>query len=290
MAAAATRTGVNSIWILPSAMTFVAFYKNIFEFGNFVVALCRTWLDFCRELWSRLFALAPDGAAPGMSAASSDMLTLWVTCSLAVWLFPMLTRDQSGQPKTTVAALTDFLPLPALGIRLLAFVLIGFSALVIALPFAAPPAPGDASLVDVLQESQVIGAGGFGAWLAQEGVWVAFAMLGVAIAVLTYVFFVVGPRLAAAVLSEAEKRDLIILAAVLWFASAAFLVASLVLPAGGALITREDAMVLSLTALIGLVAWRSALPFVQLAGLIVAIFTIDAVYRFVLDVWTSVQG
>lgn len=289
MAAAATRAGVNSIWILPSAMTFVAFYKNIFEFGNFVVVLCRTWLDFCRELWSRVFALAPAGATAAVDTASSDMLTLWVTSSLAIWLFPMLTRDATGQPKTTVAALADFLPLPILGVRLVAFVLIGLSALIIALPFAAPPAAGEASLIDVLQSSQVIEAGGFGAWLAQEGVWAAALMVAGAIALLSFVFFVLGPQLAAAELSDAEKRDLIVIGAVFWLISAALLIGGLVAPAGSP-IGREDAMVLSLVALIGLVAWRSALPFVQLAGLIVAIFTIDAVYRFVLDVWSSVQG
>jgi hypothetical protein len=289
MAAAAARTGVNSIWILPSAMTFVAFYKNIFEFGNFVVDLCRTWLDFCRAFWAALFDLAPGGAAVSVDTAAGDMLTLWVTSSLAVWLFPMLTRDGSGQPKTTVAALSDFIPLPALGVRLVAFVLIGLSALIIALPFAAP-APGEESLVQVLRGSGVISAGGFGDWLAFDGAWVASAMVGAAIAMLSYVFFVLGPRLAAATLTDAEKRDLFVVAAVLWLVSAGLLIAALVLPTQGAQLTRPDAMVLSLTALIGLVAWRSALPFVQLAGLIAAIFTIDAVYRFLLDVWLSVQG
>lgn len=284
MAAATARTGVNSIWLLPSAMTLVAFYKNIFEFGNLVVELCRTWLDFCRAFWTHLFALAP-GASGGVDTVGSDMLTLWVTSSVAIWLFPLLTRDDTGNPKTAVAALGDLLPLPPFITRLIAFVLIGVSALVIATPFAIPPAQGGPSLIDALQGSQVIEAGGLGAWLSSEGVWAAFGFVGAGVAMLSYVFFVIGPKLAGAQLSDAEKRDLMIISAILWFVSLALLICGLTMADG--VLAREDFMVLSLIVLIGLVAWRSALPFVQLAVLIVAIFTIDVVYRFLLEVWTS---
>ncbi|HVY86293.1 MAG TPA: hypothetical protein VG943_14255 [Caulobacterales bacterium] len=290
MASGRAQATVNPLWLFPSAMTFVAFYQSIFEFGHLIVDLCGVWLAFCRELWARLFALAP-GAHLQADGAVRDLLTLWVTASFALWLFPLTTPRNDGRVTTTVAAIAQTFKLPRPVARLAAFVLIALSILVVGMPFAATSAPDQPPLLVALQGSQLISGGSLSAWLAGEGVWFSILLTALGGAFLSIEFFVIGPKLEDAPLSPTEQRDLFVIAIVLWIASAAFVAAALIMPPSGfGPLTKPDAMVLALLALIGLIAWRSALPFVQLALLIGAVFALDGVYQFLSSVWASVHG
>lgn len=278
----------HPLWLLPSAMTFVGFYKGIFDFGHFFVRLCSAWLDFCREIWLRLFAATP-GMSGALDPAVTDLLTLWVCASLALWVFPLLTPQRDGRVLTTVSALHTYLHIPPGVARALAFVLIGVSVVVVGLPFTAPN-PDGASLGEAVQGSTLVTGGAASSWLSGAGAWFSALLVGVAGALLCFVFFVLGPKLEAP-LSAAERRDLLIIAIALSVVSAGFVVAAIVMPASGmGPLTKPDAMALALLALIGLVAWRSALPFVQLSVLVGAVFVLDAGYRFFADVWSSVGG
>lgn len=287
MAEAVAQRRSNPVWLLPSAMTFVAFYKDLLEFGQLLADICRDWLDLCRVLWERLFAAVSPSLAQDVAGPSADMLTLWVTSSLAIWLFPLIAGQRGGQIKTTVEALVE-LRLPPFLARLVAFVLIGVSSAVIAAPFTLPPAGAEQdTLARALQSGQVLAP-------QDESPLAAWALIGAGIAALSYIFFFIGPRLAAAELSAREKFESALISILFWIVSAALLAAALISPNGVALfggeIMQADIMVASLVALIGLVSWRSALPFVQLALLIAVVLTADAALRFLLDIWASARS
>lgn len=295
--AADAKSQANPIWLLPSAMTLMAFYKDIVEFGQMLAAVCRGWMVFFRELWSRIFSMAPPGAVPRMDPAMGDMLTLWVTSSIAIWAFPLIAGQRDGRVKTTVEALEESFGLPANVARGLAFTLIALAVLGMAAPLGLAASPDDQQTVArSLQASTLISPGGreFRDWFANDGAWLAWSLVGLGGALLTFVFFVIGPILSAAILSKREKLELTAIGISMWVLSGGLLAAALFVPASGIPVhglqhVHADLAVLSLLTLIGLVAWRSALPFVQLALLILAVLTLDAAVRFGLDVWSSTQ-
>jgi hypothetical protein len=289
MAAEAQKRNVHPLWLWPSAMTFIAFYEKVFKFGGLVVEVCRVWLDFSRTFWERLFALSPSVSVP-QDPALYDMLTLWVTASFAIWFFPLLTPASDGRVKTTVDALGETLRLPPPAARGLGFIVIALAILVVAAPFGAFDSSPERTLVETLQQSAIVSGGGLADWLSGGGLWFAVVLAAFGAAALSYVYFVIGPRLAAAELSDEEKRDLIVIAAALWLTSAALLAAAVFLPAGLFGLGRLDLMVLSLLSLVGLVAWRSALPFVQLAVLIVAAVAVNEALEFLIGVWRATNG
>jgi hypothetical protein len=274
------------LWLLPAAISFVGFFDKIFSFGNALADLCRQWLGFMRNLWAALFG-AMDGAVPvSLDTMSADLLTLWVTSSIAVWLLPIATRTPDGRLMTTVDAVGGLLRAPTVFARPIALVLIVLAIVTMLAPFGAFSSEQGSLFPGLADQSAIIGASGFGEWLSGQGVWAAAVLVLLAGVLYAYNFFAIGPRLANAVLSPAERRDLLIVAIVLWLVSALLLVLSLLVPTGAtaAGFSKADVMVLSLLTLVGLVAWRTALPFVQLVVLAGAIFAIDAVYGFIMSV------
>lgn len=281
------RGSVSSVlWMLPTAITFTKFYREVFEFGHDVVELCERLTGFARAAWHRGFTLVPHWVPITVDDRTMDLLTLWVTSSFIVLALPRLTGEKSALPRTTISAVQDTLKLSELPAQLIASVLIAISAFVIAAPFEAALA--------TLHASSVLSPGGAAVrqWLGGRGIWLTFVVMGLALCAVGYVYFVHNPKLAKLTPSAQEKREFTAVSALLWLLSAAFLILALFVPLqgwhlGALVFLKDDSMVLSLLALAGLITWRSALPFVQLACLIVAIFFIDGAYKLALDAWAA---
>lgn len=277
----------NPVWLAPTAITVVAFYQKLIEVGQIIGAVTDRWMDVARSFWRNALEIAVGPAMVTVDESTGDMLTLWVVASLAIWLLPFATPEKKGaRIKTTVAIIKETLPIPGALARVLAFPIIALSALVVVAPFAF----GDGSLLSTVRQSGMLAPEGsvVGDWLAGSGVWFAYVLAICGGALLSYEFFVIGPKLERVAITSAESRDLILIAVVLWAISAGCIVVSVLAPMDGLAffggqLTKADAMVGALIALIGLVAWRSALPLVQLAALVVAVLAIDGAYDFVTE-------
>src|SRR5689334_10265843 len=207
------KQATTPLWLLPAAVSFVGFFNNIFQFGSAVARLCSEWLVFTRNLWSRLFDLFGGLAPVSISDVSADLLTLWATSSFAVWLLPMVTRSPDGQLMTTVDAVGGLFRAPPVFARPIALVLIVLAMAAVLAPFGAfPEVNTDSRLLPELGQSGIVQVFGLGDWLAGQGVWVAAALVALAGVLYAYNFFVIGPKLANAILSAAERRDLFIIA------------------------------------------------------------------------------
>lgn len=282
---------MSAFWLLPAAMTFVGVCKEALSFGSSVSALCFEGLKFARAFWLMVFPSLGDLATGSIDKTTADLLTFWVSWSIAIWLLPMVSKSADGRLLTTVDEVKRLFRLPPLFARLVALVMIALSVLIIIVPFGASLETETASplLSEILQGSQLATAFGLGNWLSSDGIWAAFGLLLLSAALYGYNFFVLGPRLAGAVLSADERRDLQIIAIVLWLMSALLLILALVVSPQASLLGfgREDVMALSLLCLVGVVAWRTALPFVQLAILVGAILMIGGIWDFLISVATA---
>lgn len=283
---AAGSRAINPIIVFPAAITAAAFIEKAFAVGGEIARLCVRWTDFARELWSRLFAFLPDGASIHTSDRLLDLLTLWVTCSLVVALMPHLSGERGHVPKSTIAAVHDLTKLPPLLTQIVALALIVGSLALIVAVFREP--------IQAAGESNILLPGGDAtrSWLAGSGLWFAGVVGAVAVSVLGYLYFVHNPKVAAMELTATEQRDISVVSVALWVFSAAALVAAFLTPLAGwtlagLRIAQVDCMLLSLIGLAALVMWRSALPFVQLALLVLAILAIDRIYTFLSEIWRA---
>ena len=288
---AAGRQAGSAFWLLPAAMTFVGFCEKVFSFGSGVSALCLEGLQFARTFWLLLFASLGSLSPLSVDETTADLLTFWVSWSLAIWLLPIVSKSADGRLMTTVDVVEGLSRAPPLFARPVALVMITLSVLILITPFGALPQTQTPStlLSDILQESQLATAFGLGDWLSSDGIGVSIALLLLAAALYGYNFFVLGPRLAGAVLSAAERRDLQIIAIILWLLSASLLILALFVSPQASLLGfgRADVMALSLLSLVGVVAWRTALPFVQLVILVSAILMIGGIWDFLTSVATA---
>lgn len=284
--ASGTPKAVNPIWLFPAGVTVAAFYEKAFVLGGRIAELCVSWVDFAREVWLRLFGMTPLGAPDGRVL---DLLTLWLTCSVVAIALPRATGERGHVPKTTTGAVRDLTRLPALPARIVAFVLIIASIALIAFPFSAP--------LQAAAESDILMPGGTETrvWLGNEARWLAYGLIAVGLVAVGFGFFIQNPRVEALDLNEVEKRDISIISIMLWLASAAFLVLAFLIPSAGwqlgsVHVGAEESIALSLLGLACLIAWRSALPFVQLALLVVAFVVLDRVYTFLSGVWAATMS
>ena len=283
----------NPVWLAPTALTIVAFYQKLIEVGQIIGAVTDKWMEVARSFWRHALEIAAGPEAVTVDESTGDMLTLWVVASLAIWLLPFATPGRGARVKTTVAVIAESLRMPRVLARALGFLIIALSAFVVMAPFAL----GDANLVQTMRGSGLLAPEGtaFGDWLSGDGVWLAGVLALVGAGLLSYEFFVIGPKLEAAPVTRTEARDLIVIAVVLWAISAACIFVAVTAPATGVQflgvsLSKADAMVGALIALIGLVVWRSALPLVQLAGLVVVVLVIDGAYDFVTELVARMQS
>jgi hypothetical protein len=283
------RKRVAPFWLLPIAMVVYAAFEDVVSFAGKVVDFCQRWVTFTRRLWSRLFDLAPESGPffvsdPSFAAINNtfrDVLTLWVAGSLALVIVPWATRDTSPLATTTTQAVKSVTKWPDALARIVSFVLIALSAALILASYF--------TTFSVLRTSQVVNVNpSTRDWLLGDGLWLTVGVAIACVVGIAVAFFMLAPQLERAEYTPAELRDVARFSVVLWLISGLLALSAGLVPYDGLTLgplhlAKVDVLLMSVVALVGLVAWRSALPFVEVAILVVVMFTINAV-------WTLISG